>query len=97
MPAVGTTFGRILHRGKRRAHSIRGNGNLRPETLAETKAQLAKETVEWVWETAQPPAEQSGSFKPLVLMPIRGDWLVELMGIELAIAPMLLRIPIRWA
>jgi hypothetical protein len=43
------------------------------------------------------PAEQSGSFKPLVLMPIRGDWLVELMGIELAIAPMLLRIPIRWA
>ena len=34
--------------------------------------------------SSRQPAELSGFFKPAVIMPVRGDWLVELRGFELA-------------
>ena len=36
------------------------------------------------WNSFRQPAELSGFFKPAVVWPVRGDWLVELRGFELA-------------
>jgi hypothetical protein len=35
------------------------------------------------WTSSRQPAEFSGFFKPAVVLPARGDWLVELRGFEL--------------
>jgi hypothetical protein len=40
-----------------RRNGIRGNGNLRPETLAQTRGRSAAETGERVWETARRSAK----------------------------------------
>jgi hypothetical protein len=52
---------------------------LRPEPLVKMRASQGQETVQIVWgDSTSPrqPAELSGLFKPRVVMPVRGDWLV---------------------
>jgi hypothetical protein len=34
------------------------------------------------WTSLRQPTELSGFFKPAVVTPVRGDWLVELRGFE---------------
>ena len=62
-----------------RANCIPGNGILRPETLAQRGWLIGPGDRHFALgdsTSSRQPAELSGFFKPKVVMPVRGDWLV---------------------